>query len=229
VSFGYGLQHDPSGDKSIPDEVRQRIENAWDTEWLKARKQLRLFYSQLSQTARRDGRSAVLTSTTAFDRATRVSYFDGVRAGHSLMSGLALINRCLSDDTVAHKHFSRDLAVMACDIACLSMLFHDQHCRETMGRAHVSSIPFRYLPYATILMFVDALQDDRRDVRTSRFRTRGVLDSLQIHPHNGLVKAEVILANLPLRDWPRRIAEYESVMNWINPKSDTKFLIEYTR
>ena len=44
-----------------------------------------------------------------------------------------------------------------------------------MSEAQVNPIPFQYLPYASTLMFVDAIQDDRRDVSTSRFRQHGEL------------------------------------------------------
>jgi hypothetical protein len=229
LSFGYGLQHDPSQDTVIPAEVRQRVENAWNTEWLQARKQLHLLYRSLSDVARKKQDNGIISSVKAFDEATRLAYFDGQRGGHSLLSGLTLIHRCLSDDTVPHQYFSRPLAITACNIACLSMLFHDQHCREILKREKITPIPFQYLPYATVLMFVDALQDDRRDVRTSRFRARGVLDSLKIDPVNGLVTGRVALENLPLQDWPRRIAEYENVMNWINPTSRIKFIVDYVR
>jgi hypothetical protein len=226
LSFGFGLQHDPSRDNAIPTEVRQRVENNWNTEWLQARGQLRLVYRSVSDVARKEHK---ISSLKAFDEATRLAYFDGKQAGHSLFSGLTLIQHCLSDNTVPHQHFSKPLAVTACNVACLSMLFHDQRCREILKRESIAAIPFQYLPYAAVLMFVDALQDDRRDVSTSRFRARGVLDSLSVDPVNGLVTARVALANLPIRYWPYKIAEYENVMNWINPVSRTKFIVDYVR
>jgi len=98
-----------------------------------------------------------------------------------------------------------------------------------MSGAQVNPIPFQYLPYAATLTFVDAIQDDRRDVSRSRFRQHGVLDSLQVDQANGLVNARVMLSNVPIRFWPNKIAEYHSVMNWINPGSVIKFVIEYVR
>jgi hypothetical protein len=226
-SYGHGLPHDPSADQSIPREVRQRIENAWDTDWLRARRELQLIYRELTRASREIRR--LIAAPTIFDRATRLAYFEKNREGHSLLSGLYLINRCLSDQTAPHRHFNRATAIRACDIACLSMLFHDQDCRETMAKADVKPLPFHCLPYAAVLMFVDALQDDRRDVRTSRFRARGVLDSLQVDAQNGLVSARVMLANVALERWPSKIAEYHSVTNWINSRSETKFIIDYVR
>jgi hypothetical protein len=229
LSFGYGFQHDRSGDSSLPAEVREKIENWWNTEWLRAREQLRLVYRSLREHVGETHGLGRLAPISAFDRATRRAYFGGDKAGHSLLSGLTLINRCLSDRTAPHSHYQRATALSACNIACLSMLFHDQYCRETMSGAQVNPIPFQYLPYAATLMFVDAIQDDRRDVSTSRFRQHGVLDSLQVDQANGLVNARVMLSNVPIRFWPNKIAEYHSVMNWINPGSVIKFVIEYVR
>jgi hypothetical protein len=76
-------------------------------------------------------------------------------------------------------------------------------------------------------MYVDFLQDDRRDITKSRFNRHGVLASIEVFPEPRTVKAEVCLPERPIKDWPSRIAEYESVMGWINAKSETKFKIDY--
>jgi hypothetical protein len=78
-------------------------------------------------------------------------------------------------------------------------------------------------------MFVDCLQDDRRDISVSRFKRHGILASIKISSQHRTVKAQVCLPEVPnkIKGWPGRIAEYESVMEWINAKSETKFTIDY--
>src|SRR5207253_7800441 len=44
IEFGYGMQHSPGFDPPIPPDVVERIENAWDTEFLKARAKLGSIY-----------------------------------------------------------------------------------------------------------------------------------------------------------------------------------------
>jgi hypothetical protein len=76
-------------------------------------------------------------------------------------------------------------------------------------------------------MYVDCLQDDRRDITVSRFNVHGVLASISVSPQHRTVKAQVCLPEIPIKGWPGRIAEYESVMKWINAKSGVTFTIDY--
>jgi hypothetical protein len=77
-------------------------------------------------------------------------------------------------------------------------------------------------------MFTDALQDDRRDITRCEFPRAGVLEDLAVVQDRTAVTARVCLPRVPLRYWPGKIAEYESVLLWINRASDTKFAIDYT-
>jgi len=88
-------------------------------------------------------------------------------------------------------------------------------------------VSFEQLPYASTLMFVDALQDDRRDIGRNVFRKHEILNSLQINTRCQKVNATVCLRELPVQNWPYRIAEYDSVTRWINKASDTTFKIDY--
>ncbi|MGA2624232.1 MAG: hypothetical protein ABSF91_10295 [Bacteroidota bacterium] len=226
ISYAYGIENTVAPETPVPEEVIERIEDVWETEFLNAKEKLFGVYDVINKSVQRS-RANYREELNRFKRGLRAAYFDGLRAGHSLISGLTLVNLCLSDTTAPHPHFSRPTSVVACTLASLSMLFHDQHCREKLLNHEIPRIPFRVLPYASLLMFVDALQDDRRDVRTSRFSKDGVLESLKIDAANGLVTAKVRLRNIPLEHWAGRIAEYESVMRWINPDSEVKFLIDY--
>ena len=76
-------------------------------------------------------------------------------------------------------------------------------------------------------MFVDSLQDDRRERNISRFPKIEILEALVVDTTNGLVTAKVCLPRLDFSEWPNRIAEYENVMRWVNSASATKFTVAY--
>lgn len=222
-SFAYGLEHDPRNDRPVPTEVVQGIKNAWNTEFLRARARLVSTYATVAHS----DAATRANSSYQFEAAAEKAYFNGTTTGHSLISGLTLLHLCDSDAAAAHAHYNKDTAITACGIAALSMLFHDQHCRDTLARNKVQPISFENLPYASTLMFVDALQDDRRDRTISRFPRRGILETLSTDGARGLVFAKVRLSALDVKDWPKRVAEYENVMNWINSSSRIKFVIDY--
>ena len=141
------------------------------------------------------------------------------------MSGLKLIKYCHQSDVPSS--WDEALSVTAAVVAALSMMFHDPHARETLLKYRIGPIPFEKLPYAALLMFVDSIQDDRRTIKKSRFQVHGVLVRLSVVEAKKEVTAEICLPELPPSAWPGRIAEYESVMEWINLKSESKFVIDY--
>ena len=77
-----------------------------------------------------------------------------------------------------HRHYDEEKAYKACEIAALSMMFHDQHCRRIFDESEIRPLAFEDLTYAAALMFVDAIQDDRRDVTKNKFPKHGVLEDL---------------------------------------------------
>jgi len=107
------------------------------------------------------------------------------------------------------------------------MMFHDPYCRQTLQVNGVSPIPFELLPYAATLIFVDAIQDDRRDISTSSFPAKCVFEALTINGAQKEVAATVDLSSIDIQHWPGKIVEYEGAMDWINSASDTKFTIDY--
>lgn len=229
VDFAYGLAHDPSRDVAIPPEVKQRIVNAWNTQFVPARKKISSVYGRAQQSAAGTRTTSSTATAARFDDAARTAYFDGTWTGHSVISGLTLIYQCMVDDTSPHQYFDRDTAVEACSVASLSMLFHDQHCRQKLAAAGISPVAFESLPYAATLMFVDCLQDERRERNRSTFPRIDVLESIKIVPSSNIVTARICLPRLAYDGWPKRIAEYENVMRWVNFASRAKFVVDYTR
>lgn len=208
----------------IPQEAVNRLIEAWQTNYDGARNDLSELYTRLN------GEwfpPQLVPKVPEFDRALREVYWNGQKSSHSLMSGLLLITNCEKDKTVKSKAYDKVKAVTACDIAALSMMFHDQHCRRVLGSFGVKPIAFENLPYASILMFVDSLQDDRRDIAKIHFNKHEILTSIVFDKAANEVVAQVCLGELPLKYWPGKIAEYESSTRWINTASATHFRIDY--
>jgi len=225
--FAFGVEADAGNDPEIPDQVKERIIDLWESKYAAPRQDLHDLYNH---TVRKWAPPTIANKgADVFDEAVRKAYFDGREVSHSLISGLRLINSCRAQKVPRAKKYNSETALAACVIAALSMMFHDPRCRGALKRAGIPPIAFESLPYASVLMFVDCLQDDRRDISVSRFKRHGILASIKISSEDRTVKARVCLPEVPnrIKGWPGRIAEYESVMGWINAKSETKFTIDY--
>jgi len=227
--FVYGAEEDASArDSSIPGEWAREIPNLWETVFAQTRKDLRALYNRtvrkwLPPTLKKK------KDKDFFDASLRAVYFDGRRTSHSVISAFKLIHSCrplgVPQSTLPDKEIARTSSV----IAALCMLFHDQRTREMLERDGIGPIAFEKLPYAATLMFVDCLQDDRRDITCARFRELGLLKTVEVCDYGTAVRALVCLREVPISGWPKRIAEYESVMRWINMESDVNFQIDYRR
>jgi hypothetical protein len=219
-----GADSKPGPEPLLPDTIVARINNAWDTEFIQARKDLTELFRRVAGVWDLTG-SAACSIVDTFDPALRRAYFDGQKCGHSLISGLNLIKLCRGVRSVQHPTFDKDKALKGTIIAALGMMFHDPHARSTLTGNGVPPIAFEDLPYAAALMFADALQDDRRDIGQSVFPKRGVLESIAVASSS--VKSVVCLPRIPVKYWPSKIVEYTSVMEWINGASAVRFKIDY--
>lgn len=208
----------------VPKEAIERLVAAWDTSYKGARQDLSALYNNIRG---KWDPPQMVQHDPAFDRALREAYWDGVKSSHSLISGLMLIIGCVQDRTAKSKYYDPTFALKACDIAALSMMFHDQHCRQVLASNNVQPISFEILPYAALLMFVDSLQDDRRDISIIDFNKHGIVNSIIYDKTANEIVADVCLAELPVRIWPAKITEYESATRWINSASKTHFRIDY--
>jgi hypothetical protein len=226
--FSFGVfDNETDFGAAVSSQHAANIEALWDTEFAVAREDLRQLYAR---TIRRWLPPSIPSAPTqdVFDKALRQAYFDGTNTSHSLISGLRLIQQCRNDNTVKRVDYDKDTAVIACEIAALSMLFHDPRCRAILLEAGIAPVPFKKLPYAATLMFVDALQEDRRDITNDKFNVHGVLADLAVDSENRVVKATVCLRELPfLRFWSGKIAEFEDVLGWVGANPGVKFEIEY--
>ncbi len=212
-------------DEDIPDAIKQMIRNMWETTFVGARKDLSSLYRKAVK--KWTPPTLAARQPDVFDNAIKRAYFDGRNPSHSLVSGLRLISLCQSQNVPKAKQYNPETALIACEIAALGMMFHDQRCRAALTAGGIAPIAFEHLPFASLLMFVDSLQDDRRDISKSRFRACGVLRGVHIAADGGAVSASVCLREVAVEGWAPRIAEYESVVSWINAHSQIKFRIDY--
>lgn len=224
-AFSIGIERQQNLAADLPESVAVAINNAWETDYLEARTDLVELFKRVSGCWAPAGFGE--DASRAFDQAIRRAYFDGKKCGHSLISGLYLIRRCRKDEAAKHAQYDQGAALTGCIIASLAMMFHDPHTRETLDSHGIPSLPFDQLPYAAVLMFADALQDDRRSIRTTEFPKKGVLEAVQVDSAQRTVSAQICLPRLTVDKWPWKIVEYESVLAWINRASEMKFTIDY--
>lgn len=211
----------------ISEPQREAIVGLWETQFRDARDLLVRLYSRVLKKWKAS--IAATVGKDEFDSALRQAYFDGRQVSHSLVSGIKLIQDCLQDKVVQRRR-SPDTALTACTIAALSMMFHDQKCRGNLRKAGVAPFGFTKLPYAAVLMFVDCLQDDRRDIKEPRFPRHGVLSELRVDSQRKTVTATVCLPEVEkgVSGWPGRIAEYSDVLRWVNSTPGVVFEIDFT-
>jgi hypothetical protein len=229
IFFACGIPNQLPSDQPLPEQLKEQLNDAWDVVHKQTAEDIVSLYQRLTKESEWTPPRFDDPDATSFHGALRQTYFDGVRVGHSLQSGIYLINYCVNDETPPAPGYDKQIALTACEIAALSMMFHDQHCRNVMRTSQVQPLSFEQLPYSSVLMFVDALQDDRRDITKNQFNEHGVLEGLNVYTEGDhqVVSARVCLQELPIESWPGRIEEYEDVTRWINTKSKTRFAIDY--
>ncbi len=166
--FGIGVVQVGKGDAEIPDQFKHQILDSWEGQFAGPRVDLHDLYNRAVR--KWVPPTIAIKGADLFDAALRRAYFDGKVASHSLISGLSLINNCRTQNVPRPKKYNPEKALTACVIAALSMMFHDPKCRTMLQQAGIPPIAFESLPYASVLMYVDSLQDDRRDISQSRFR-----------------------------------------------------------
>jgi hypothetical protein len=77
------------------------------------------------------------------------------------------------------------------------------------------------------MIFVDALQDDRRNIAIHSWPVHEVLNELQILRAGSVIRAAVCLRELPIKYWAGKLAEYDSALRWLNSSTQVTFEIEY--
>jgi hypothetical protein len=221
----FGLRQGERAKRPIPVDVAEVLSNGWDTDLKEARKDLMDLYQRFVAWVPPQTGNDV---PNRFDAALRIAYFDGERSSHSLLSGLTLIQGFIQDRTQRSRPAGeRTKCLAGCEIAALSMLFHDQRCRELLQGRGVPPIPFEHLPYASLLIFVDSIQDDRRDIAVNAWPRHGVLNGLEVLQEGALIRASVCLREIPLKYWPGKLLEFDSARRWLNTSAVMTFEYEH--
>ena len=83
------------------------------------------------------------------------------------------------------------------------------------------------MPYASLLIFVDAIQDDRRNIAIDTWPRHGVLNSLEVLQNGAIVRARICLRELALKYWPSKLVEYDSALRWLNSSANVTFEIDH--
>jgi hypothetical protein len=126
----FGLRQGARSNRGIPVDVAEVLSNGWETDLKQARGDLLDLYNRVSNAPWIPPQGAA-TVIAPFDAALRIAYFDGQRSSHSLLSGLMLIQGFIQDPTQATRAADdRNRCLAACEIAALSMLFHDQRAEN---------------------------------------------------------------------------------------------------
>jgi hypothetical protein len=95
--FSYGVQQeDPSEDEELPDQVKEKIRDMWDSKFLAPRQDLHDLYHRVQRLWTPP--SLRRPNTECFDKVIHKAYFDGRNTSHSLVSGFRLISLCRSND-----------------------------------------------------------------------------------------------------------------------------------
>jgi hypothetical protein len=225
-NYGLGIRDGVLTARTISSTDKENIKNLWDTQFAGARKDLIHLFDLVSGRWNLTGSSDDLTPR--FETAMGEAYFDGTKCGHSLLSGLRIITECNDAKAVSqHNAYNENAAKKACHIAALSMMFHDPHTREVFSEHKIPPISFELLPYATTLVFVDAIQEDRRNIKDWQFPKACVFSDLQVDANKSEVRAIVDLQQIPIRYWTGKILEFENCLEWVNGASTTRFIIDY--
>jgi hypothetical protein len=228
LAYNFGLTGQKFADEVQPiqDAIADGLQNAWEREFREARRDLLDLINSLSRNwSPQEFRNA---TNAKLEEALRKIYFDGKKCGHSLISGLTIIKHCATDRVAPTRTgFDKIRALTACEIAALSMIFHDAHARTQFSDFGFAPIPFEDLPYASALVFVDALQEDRRDISKMRFPKHSVLQSIAVDPARRTVTAKVDLRRIKLEYRAWKIDEFAEVLSWLARGSSWKFAINY--
>jgi hypothetical protein len=98
-------------------------------------------------------------------------------------------------------------------VAALAIPFHDWRFREALRREGELSISTRRFPIAALLMFIDSIQDDRRDPASLRFEERDALQDLEVR--GDTVEAIVDIGRVTPEVLPGKRVEAQGVTGFL--------------
>jgi hypothetical protein len=178
----------------------------WQVECEMARSSITSLYVHLTQPTIDAGWSvdAFAPATHPFDNAMFESL---VRGGHGVASCMRLLVDLQGLAGQQTDHTARRFLAKHIYLAGLSIVFHDVAFREALLQVGIGSLRSRRFPLATLLMYIDSIQDDRRQFELPETNV-DILEDI-------LVAGDIILAQVNLERAARQMTqdEFEEYLN----------------
>jgi len=221
---GYLLQRWPEmilGTARLSGEAIARVNSEfWQEEREMARCSITALYVHLTQPVIEAGWSvdAFSVAPHAFDDAM----FDSLvtAGGHGVGSCMRLLVDLQGLAGQETDHTARRFLAKHIYLAGLSIMFHDVTFREALVRVGITSLSSKRFPLATLLMYIDGIQDDRREFELPE-RNVDILEDIQVEGDTvvariNLERAAKQMTGEELRGYlDRKRAEAQGVLNFI--------------
>lgn len=197
-------------EETIGDQESAELAQIWDTpEFRRHREQLVSIFNHLQQEEISESWVPEVfgsANSDPFDNALKAGFL--VPRGHSVASSLQLLTRFRKiAATLDQKH--KNYLARHVYMAALSMIFHDWRVRGEIRKLGVPSIRSSRFPYACLLMFIDSIQDDRRE-QTIPDAPMDILEGLEID-------GKTIRARIDLKTLGENV-DREEVINYLGDK-----------
>lgn len=199
--YGVELGVDRRGERreSLEDHEASERNEYWQSQPYRIhRKQLVSLYEHLTQESiGGDWTGETLLAADVpdhpLDRALTENFMSA--QGHGAASGLRMV--CEIERRMRGSNLTlaaRQSLMKHVYVAALSIPFHDWRARELLREAGIETLSTRRFPVAALLMYIDSIQDDRRNPSSLAFEERDTLRNLNVEEE--VVKAEVDLAEV---------------------------------
>ena len=197
--LGYLIQHAPSVDEALygdinvagertnalPELELVRRQEQWQSVQGKIhRRQLVSLYDHLTQDEIRDGWTAVTllageVPDHPLDRALSLNFM--APNTHGAAGALRMIREIESRlRSPSAPSETQQFVMPHVYLAALSIPFHDWRLRLALREEGIGALSTRRFPLASLLMFIDSIQDDRRDPMGLKFEERDALQDIEV-------------------------------------------------
>jgi hypothetical protein len=146
-----------------------------------------------------------VTGDEPFDQMLRESFISGCHGARSAVNLATRIPAFLAREGMPDRHFLQQHLYYS----ALSILFHDRRVRTIARANNITGLRTSRLPFGALLMFIDAVQDDRREM----IDTGTYNDTLtRLTCADGVIFAEVDTERIPEIRLPHRRDEARDIM-----------------
>lgn len=150
--------------RQLPQDVLHMRASYWNCEdYRRCRNNIISLYEHLTQEGIENDWVAdafPLQTAHPLDLAMTNSFFS---EGHGVASCMRLVMDISIEVCRGLGYSARQFLTRHIYLAGLSILFHDRSCRDTLRKQGIVRINTQRFPFAALLMFIDSIQDDRRE------------------------------------------------------------------